>query len=248
MKFLALHLTLIVLIFSCSSEKKPEKIDYQTSLEKANDELLNKGNIDFADDLFAPDYNNIGPDGIKEMVTNLRAAFPDLKVSVESKVADGKMHAWRRTHTGTHQAPIMGFMPLNNEITWHSIIISERNEEDRISREWGSGDLFNQLAKSSANGVYKYISPLDGYAIINSDKFMWTFNNTENSQFFSEYGTIEFNNGLLIYNVQHSNQPERIGLSFRTRIIGQYGDTIKWHFVNKSGEITGMGQSLKIPQ
>ncbi|MBC2838616.1 ester cyclase [Robiginitalea sp. SC105] len=249
MKCKPYYLFIFMLFIGChNQDKSSEGKDFRLSLEESNDKLLNQGNIAFADSLFASDYNNMGPDAVKDFVTNLRTAFPDLEVSVENKVQNGKMQAWIRTHKGTHRAPFMGYLPLNNAITWQSTIISERDDAGMISGEWGNSDLAEQLEKASANGVYTYLPPVEGHAIINMDQFIWSYTNTDTKRQFSEYGDIEFKDGLLLYTVKHSNWPERIGTSFKTRMLGQFGDTVKWNFLDADEKITGLGQALKASQ
>jgi predicted SnoaL-like aldol condensation-catalyzing enzyme len=61
------------------------------------DELLNgQGNLDVADELFAPEYvghnpaspqDTRGPEGVKGFASMFRSAFPDVHFSVEDQVA-----------------------------------------------------------------------------------------------------------------------------------------------------------------
>lgn len=249
MKIKLYYLAIFILIASCDKQNKnSENTDFQLSLETSNDQLLNKGNVDFADSLFAKDYNNVGPNIIKNYVNDIRTAFPDLHVAVETKMNHGNMQAWTRTHQGTQMAPIMGYMPINNHMSWQSTVITERNDQGMISKEWGGNNLVEQLERASANGVYTYLPPLSGHAIINMDKFIWSFTNTDTGTMLSEYGHIEYRDGLLIYNIDQSNVPERVNATFKTRILGQVGDTIKWNFLNKDNKVTGNGQALKVSQ
>jgi predicted SnoaL-like aldol condensation-catalyzing enzyme len=61
------------------------------------DELLNgQGNLDVADELFAPEYvghnpaspvDTRGPEGVKEFASMFRSAFPDVHFSVEDQTS-----------------------------------------------------------------------------------------------------------------------------------------------------------------
>ena len=113
---------------------------------RANDELLNKGNLDFADEVFAMDYGDRGPEGIKEMVTGLRTAFPDLHVTVGEFVAEGERVAWLRTHSGTHQGEFMGVPATGKAVTWRTMVIS-RIVDGKIVEEVGISDLREQLGQ-----------------------------------------------------------------------------------------------------
>jgi predicted SnoaL-like aldol condensation-catalyzing enzyme len=62
------------------------------------EEMFNKGNLDLADEVFAPDYVDHdpampedirGPEGFKEYVSMFRTAFPDLHLEIEDQVAEG---------------------------------------------------------------------------------------------------------------------------------------------------------------
>ena len=113
-------------------------------IRQANDELLNKGNLDFADEVFAATYGDRGPEGIKAFVTELRSAFPDLHVTVGEFVVEGDRVAWVRTHRGTHQGEYMGVPATGKTITWRAIIIS-RYLDNKIVEETGISDLLEHL-------------------------------------------------------------------------------------------------------
>lgn len=120
-------------------------------VRRANEEILNKGNLAFADEVFATDYvahgsTERGPEMIKKFVAALRTAFPDLHVSVEPIIAEGDMVAWQRTHTGTHQGKYMGMPATGKSVTWQTMVIS-RYVDGKVVEEWGIGDLQERLGK-----------------------------------------------------------------------------------------------------
>ena len=62
------------------------------------EEMFNKGNLDLADEVFAPDYVDHdpampedirGPERFKEYVSMFRTAFPDTNIEIEDQVAEG---------------------------------------------------------------------------------------------------------------------------------------------------------------
>src|SRR5215208_1864817 len=77
------------------------------------EELLNRGNLDVADELVAPMFINHeappgrdrGPESMRGLATMLRTAFPDLHFEIEDMVAEGDMVAGRLTMSGTHERP-----------------------------------------------------------------------------------------------------------------------------------------------
>ena len=90
------------------------------------EEMFNKGNLDLADEVFAPDYVDHdpampedirGPEGFKEYVSMFRTAFPDIHIEIEDQVAEGDKVVTRWTGTGTHEGDLMGIAPTGNKVT-----------------------------------------------------------------------------------------------------------------------------------
>jgi steroid delta-isomerase-like uncharacterized protein len=80
------------------------------------DEAQTKGNLEVIDELLADDFVDHTPlpglppnrDGIKVLFGMLRAAFPDLQVTIDEQLADGERVATRKTFRGTHLGELMG--------------------------------------------------------------------------------------------------------------------------------------------
>ena len=92
------------------------KAHYRRTFE----EVFSQGNLAIVDDLIAPDFlnyevppgrNNRGPESMRQVVTMLRTAFPDLHFTIEDLVAEGETVAGRVTMSGTHQGPFQGIPP-----------------------------------------------------------------------------------------------------------------------------------------
>ncbi len=149
MKTLTL-LTLIAAAFVAAEAAQAQ--DLPARIQTANEELLNKGNVDMASDFFAPAYVSHltgrdltgGPEVIEGFVTELRTAFPDLHVEVEVLVAEGERVAWLRTHRGTHRGDFMGVPASGRVIVWRSMVVT-RFEAGKIAEEWGVSDLGERL-------------------------------------------------------------------------------------------------------
>jgi len=74
------------------------------------EEMFNKGNLSVVDELIAADSEDHqeAPGTqfaahLKDIVTKMRAAFPDLRFEVHHILAEGDMVATRSTMTGTHE-------------------------------------------------------------------------------------------------------------------------------------------------
>src|SRR5512136_2235440 len=81
------------------------------------DEIWNTGNLDVADELFSPDYVNHdptspevarGPEGVKQLATMYRRAFPDLRFIIDEMLAAGDKVITRWTGQGTHRGALRG--------------------------------------------------------------------------------------------------------------------------------------------
>lgn len=71
---------------------------------------INKGDLGVVDALFAADFVNYSPawgttldrEGTKQLVANLRTAFPDLTTTVDDLIAEGDKVVIRGTSRGIH--------------------------------------------------------------------------------------------------------------------------------------------------
>lgn len=83
-------------------------------------EFFIQGNLDKADEFFAPDYVNHdpaapedrhGPEELRQFLSIYHNAFPDMQFIIEDVIAEGDEVAVRWTVRGTHQGEFMG-IPL----------------------------------------------------------------------------------------------------------------------------------------
>ena len=116
-------------------------------------EVFSRGDLDVADSLLAADcvdHNPPGPgfspgrEGVKQVVTMLRAAVPDLKVTVEDQIAEGDKVASRLTVRGTQQGELMSVPPTGKSITVGLVDIF-RIEDGLILERWGEADLLGMM-------------------------------------------------------------------------------------------------------
>ena len=70
----------------------------------------------------------------------LRAAFPDLRLTVEEMVAEGDRVSVRFTARGTHQGEFSGVPPTGSRVAWEVISIV-RVAVGKIAERWSQSDV-----------------------------------------------------------------------------------------------------------
>jgi predicted SnoaL-like aldol condensation-catalyzing enzyme len=93
------------------------------------DEVINRKNLDFADELFSEEHElhpetpgvGRGPEGMKRAFAGLHEEFPDVRVEIESMVAEGNMVAVRLTFSGTHAL-------IGERATWPEMVFARFSE------------------------------------------------------------------------------------------------------------------------
>ena len=118
------------------------------------DEALNKGELDVVDEVLDANYvyhvpgnEVIGPDGFKLYASMMRAALPDLHITIDAMVAEGDMVASRFTVTGTHQGNFMGVAPTGKKVTISEAVFI-RFENGKEVEAWPYADtlsIYQQL-------------------------------------------------------------------------------------------------------
>ena len=108
-------------------------------------EAVSSGNLDVLDEVFAPNVvdhdpapdQGPGPDGYKRFFSGLRAAFPDLTVTLDRLVQNETDIAIAYTLNGTHHGEFAGIAPTGRHITARGMQIA-RFEDGKIVERWGS--------------------------------------------------------------------------------------------------------------
>ena len=111
-------------------------------------EAVSTGNYDLFDDVVAP--NSIdhdpapgqvpGPKGYRALFTEMRRAFPDMKVEVAELVADEDAIAFAYTFTGTQNGPLMAIPATGKqgEDPWYPDLEVRRRKDHRKLPQLGS--------------------------------------------------------------------------------------------------------------
>lgn len=95
------------------------------------EEVINKKNLDAADDLVAEDFlehlpfpgQGPGREGLKFAINAMLTGFPDMKWTVEEQIAEGETVVTRFTWTGTHDGAFMGIPPTNKKVEVWGVVI-----------------------------------------------------------------------------------------------------------------------------
>ena len=125
--------------------------------QKKFGEAVNSGNLGALRDIVAPDAvdhdpapnQGLGPEGFITYFTELRTAFPDLKIAVDHMVADDDNVAFAYTVTGTHDGPLMGLAPTGKKISARGMQITRFENGMQVER-WGSSDQLGIMQQIGA--------------------------------------------------------------------------------------------------
>lgn len=117
-------------------------------------EAINTGKLEALDDLVAPasvDHDpapgqGTGPAGFQAMFSELRTAFPDLKVEVDHLTATDDDVAIAYTATGTHDGELQGHAPTGKPVSFRGVQIG-RFEDGKLVERWGSSDQLGMLGQ-----------------------------------------------------------------------------------------------------
>jgi steroid delta-isomerase-like uncharacterized protein len=119
-------------------------------------EVYSTGNYDIIDEVTSSDYVGHDPalpepmrgrEALKAQAAGYRAAFSDLRITVDQQIAEGEYVVTRWTGRGTHDGELFGISPTGKsvEATGISIarIVDGKIVEDRT--EWNALGLMQQV-------------------------------------------------------------------------------------------------------
>jgi steroid delta-isomerase-like uncharacterized protein len=95
------------------------------------EDVLNQGRLERADELVALDFVELDPlpgqqagrEGLKEVITSFRTAFPDIHWVIEEMVAEGDKVFSRFNWSGTQRAEFFGVPATGKQITVKGTVI-----------------------------------------------------------------------------------------------------------------------------
>jgi len=121
-------------------------------------EEIGKGNLAAMGELVAADLVDHTPfvpgqaqgrQGTLELFTMIRAAFPDLRITVEDMVAEGDKVVARGTFSGTHKGEFTGIAPTGKHITIGMIEIL-RIVGGKLVEHWNVVDSLGMMQQLGA--------------------------------------------------------------------------------------------------
>lgn len=128
-------------------------VDAKTLVRKFIEEIWNKGNLGVVDEIVATNYVrhdpatpdvSPGPEGLKQLVTAFRNAFPDLHFTIEDMLVEGDKVVTRYSSSGTHKGEFMGIAPTGKYGTSSGIGIG-RIVNGQVVEEWVHWDTLGTL-------------------------------------------------------------------------------------------------------
>jgi steroid delta-isomerase-like uncharacterized protein len=117
-------------------------------IQRFNEEVWNKGNLDVVYEIFAPDYarhdlrpgNPLpGPEGQKRIAADFRAAFPDLRSTIDLLIEEGDYVVSRWTAEGTHLGVWGGIAPTGKRARFCGVNIF-RIQNGKVVELWNHRD------------------------------------------------------------------------------------------------------------
>lgn len=129
--------------------------DNKELVRRSNEEIWDKGNLEYLDDYVAEDYveHNTaspepirGPEGYRQNVEMIRGAFPDMSVTTEDLIAEGDKVVTRYTIRGTHEGELMGIEPTGNEVEIEGVSIGKL-EDGKVVEGWSNIDVMGMMTQ-----------------------------------------------------------------------------------------------------
>jgi steroid delta-isomerase-like uncharacterized protein len=126
----------------------------QANARRFLEEVVNRGNVAVIDELSSPNFVDhtappgvpAGNEGFKVFITMFRAAFPDLRYTIDDEIAEGDKVVERVTATGTMKGDFQGMPASGKTATWSEIHIT-RFENGKAAEHWGIADQLGMLAQ-----------------------------------------------------------------------------------------------------
>jgi predicted ester cyclase len=131
----------------------------KASMRRCFEEVWNKGNLAAIPEVIAPDYIGHsaqpvkGQDAFAQSVKTARAAFPDLRYTIESAVGEGDWLAIRLTLSGTNTGKMGNNEPTGKHVVWKQALFNRYVDGKCVeATSYGdSADMYKQLGVPNPN-------------------------------------------------------------------------------------------------
>lgn len=131
--------------------------DIESLVHRYVEEVFNGGKFEVLDDLLSPHYKRylspttapLTPETQKQRLAGLRAAFPDIHLTIEDLIVQGDKAAFRVTLRGTQRGAFQGIGPTGKTVAVSAFDIV-RIENGRFSEHWGGPDMLSLLQQLGA--------------------------------------------------------------------------------------------------
>lgn len=129
-----------------------------TTLERMGAEVVEGGNFDVIDELWAADMvdHDPAPDqgpgaaGLKAFWKQFKGAFPDLSIEVDEMVSNDDKLAIAYRVNGTHQGTFEGVEATGKHIEIRGLQLTRHDADGKIVERWGASDVAGILQQVGA--------------------------------------------------------------------------------------------------
>ncbi len=132
--------------------------DNKTIAREFYESVINKADYALGSQILAEDFWDHGnpPDmpkgieGLKQFLSMITTAFPDIRVEIEDMLAEKEMIAVRLKVTGTHKGVLMGtIQPSGKHAVWSGMDFL-RISKGKIAERWSVRDLLGLMQQIGA--------------------------------------------------------------------------------------------------
>jgi steroid delta-isomerase-like uncharacterized protein len=107
------------------------------------DKLLSE---DFVDHTLPPD---VAPsrEGLRQVISAMQTAFPDLTYTIENEVAEGDLVAQRLLGKGTLRGEFRGMPATGKSAVWQEMHLHRFDTSGKLVEHWGTNDDLGMLTQ-----------------------------------------------------------------------------------------------------
>jgi ketosteroid isomerase-like protein len=113
----------------------------KTVVRRLVNEILNGGNLELIDELYAPEL----AEAAKRWITPFRASFPDVHMELVELIAEGDTVVGRFTCSATHLGDWLGHAPTGRRFERVDEVSIFRFRDGQIVHVWSLEDTLNRL-------------------------------------------------------------------------------------------------------